>query len=259
MTTAVVVQARMASTRLPGKVLLSLAGRTVLSHVLARCHAIANSDVVCCAVPDCRGSDPVAEEAERCGAAVVRGSESDVLGRYRQAAEEVRAKVVMRVTSDCPLIDPAVCANVIALLENEDADYACNNMPPSFPHGLDCEAFTRAWLERAAHMADRPSEREHVTPFIRNHPEAKKVNLTCPDSGVADHCWTLDTEADWRFMEALFARLSDGPGGWPWRVPLGIVAADPELAELNAGQDRDDGLKRSHSVDREAEFDRADA
>ena len=123
MTTAVVVQARMNSTRLPGKVLLKLAGRTVLSHVLARCDAIGNSDVVCCAVSDCKESDPVAAEAERCGAVVVRGSESDVLGRYRQAAEEVRAKVVMRVTSDCPLVDPEICSRVLELRAKEEADY----------------------------------------------------------------------------------------------------------------------------------------
>ena len=238
MTTAVIVQARMRSTRLPGKVLMNLAGHTVLSHVLARCAAIASADVVCCAIPDGGECDPIAAEAERCGAVVVRGSESDVLGRYRQAAQAVGVQVIMRVTSDCPLIDPEVCAKVLALRARENADYACNNMPPSFPHGLDCEAFTRTWLERAAREAHLPSEREHVTPFMRNHPEARKVNLTCPEPGVAGHRWTLDTPVDLTFFEALFARLPNDPTTWSWRVPLAIVAADPELAGINAGDSR---------------------
>ena len=121
--TAVIVQARMASTRLPGKVLLPLAGTTVLDHVLTRCAAIGNSDILVCAVPDTPDSDPVAEEAmrigARTGALVFRGSESDVLDRYYRAARFADADIVLRVTSDCPLIDPAVCARVIDLLTDE--------------------------------------------------------------------------------------------------------------------------------------------
>ena len=232
MTTAVVVQARMASTRLPGKVLLSLAGRTVLSHVLARCDAIGNSDVVCCAVPDCRESDPVAEEAERCGAVVVRGSESDVLGRYRQAAEEVRAKVVMRVTSDCPLVDPEICSRVLDLRAKEEADYACNNMPPSWPHGLDCEAFTVEALNRASREARTPYEREHVTPWLRSHPDIRRVNLDGPEDDVRSMRWTLDYPEDLEFLTALFARL---PKGFPgYREVVAVLEKKPEITAINA-------------------------
>lgn len=247
--TAVIVQARMGSTRLPGKVMLDLAGRTAMSHVLERCAAIEGTDVVCCATaaaPDC---DPIAAEAERHGAAVFRGSEQDVLGRYYQAAQMLEADVIVRVTSDCPLIDPAICASVLCLRAEEDADYACNNMPPSWPQGLDCEAFTFAWLERAARQASKPSEREHVTPFIRNHPEARKVNVQGPGGDVAAHRWTLDTDADLRFLRAMYERLPGGPEGWRYEVPLAIVEAEPALAEMNAGQDRHEGLKRSLAED----------
>lgn len=232
-TAAVIVQARMGSTRLPGKVLMQVGGTTVLDHVLTRCQAIAGTDVVCCAIPDSADSDPVADEARRIGVEISRGSEHDVLDRYWRAARALKADVVMRVTSDCPLLDPAVAAEVLALCAREGADYACNNMPPTWPHGLDCEALTFAWLERAARAATAPYDREHVTPYVRNHPEALKANLPCPAGGVAKHRWTLDTPADLEFMQELFPCLPAGPAGWDWRVPLAVVEADPALARVD--------------------------
>lgn len=247
--TAVIVQARMGSTRLPGKVMLDLAGKTVLAHVLERCAAIPGADLVCCATVAGPDGDPVAAEAARYGAAVFRGSEDDVLDRYHRAAKEHHAEIVLRVTSDCPLIDPAVCGEVLALRAREDADYACNNMPPSWPHGLDCEAFSFAWLERAASEARKPSEREHVSPFIRNHPDTRKANLPGPGGASVQHRWTLDTPADLDFLRALFARLPAGRESWDYRVPLALVEQDPALAAINAGQDRDAGLKKSLAAD----------
>ncbi|HEX6977955.1 MAG TPA: glycosyltransferase family protein [Alphaproteobacteria bacterium] len=249
MKTAVIIQARMASTRLPGKVLRTLAGATVLAHVIERCRAIRGADVVCCAVSDDRDSDPVAREAERVGAAVFRGSEHDVLDRYWQAANWLGADLVMRVTSDCPLVDPEVCDAVLDLQRSTGADYACNNMPPSWPHGLDCEACTFAWLTRAHREAVRPSEREHVTPFIRNHPEARKVNLPGPGGDAVHHRWTIDHPADFTFLTEIFSRLPPGRGGWHWQVPFGIVSAEPELAMINRGFDRYEGLRKSLAED----------
>jgi len=234
MTTAVIVQARMGSTRLPGKVLLNLAGRTVLSHVLERCDAISNTDVVCCAIPDTGDSDPVAEEAERCGAVVVRGSERDVLDRYRQAAEVVRAKLVMRVTSDCPLIDPEICSKVLALRAKEDADYACNNMPPSWPHGLDCEAFTVEALNRASREAQTPHEREHVTPWLRTRDDIRHANFAGPGHGVEGMRWTLDYPEDFEFLTALSAHL---PGELPgYGDVLAVLERHPEITAMNAAR-----------------------
>ncbi|MEK7245342.1 MAG: glycosyltransferase family protein, partial [Pseudomonadota bacterium] len=192
MTVAVIVQARMGSTRLRGKVLMEVGGTTVLDHVLRRCQAIAGADVVCCAIPESNDSDPVADEARRIGVEVFRGSESDVLDRYWRAARALKADVVMRVTSDCPLLDPAVAAEVLALRSRESADYACNFDKPTWPLGLDCEALTFAWLERAAREATKSYDREHVTPYVREHPESRKANFPCPVAGVAKHRWTLD-------------------------------------------------------------------
>jgi spore coat polysaccharide biosynthesis protein SpsF len=251
---AVIIQARMASTRLPGKVLMDLGGRTVLARVIERARAIPGADVVVCAVPEGAADDPVAAEAARAGAVVTRGSESDVLDRYWRAAQSIGADAVMRVTSDCPLIDPEICGQLIALWREASADYGSINTPPAWPHGLECEIFSFAWLERAAREAVKPSEREHVSPFIRNHPEARQVNLAGPGPQTVRHRWTLDHPDDLAFLRALWARLPPGPAGWSWRVPFAIVEADPALAAINAGHDRLEGLNKSLAQDLRAGF-----
>jgi spore coat polysaccharide biosynthesis protein SpsF len=215
---------------------MDLAGRTVLSHVIARCAAIDAIRVVCCAIPIGIADDPVAEEAARCGARVVRGSEHDVLARYYEAALECQVDVVMRVTSDCPVLDPHLATKVLSMVTEQGADYACNNLPPSWPHGLDCEAFRFPWLQRAFREATLPEAREHVTPYLRNHPEVHRLCLHGPGGTSVNHRWTLDTEADLRFLRALFARLPAGPAGFDYRVPLAIVEGDPKLAAINMGQ-----------------------
>ena len=243
--TGVVVQARIGSSRLPGKVLMAMGPRTVLAHVIERCRAIEGSDVVCCAVPEGAADDPVATEAARAGARVFRGSPSDVLDRYAGAAAMLGLEVILRVTADCPLIDPALCADVLALRRRGGFDYACNNDPPSWPHGLDCEAITADWLHRSACEASRPWEREHVTPYVRSHPGASRANLPMPGAGASHHRWTLDNQRDLAFFHALWPRLPAGAEGWRWQTVLAIADADPALCALNAGQDRYEGLKKS--------------
>jgi spore coat polysaccharide biosynthesis protein SpsF (cytidylyltransferase family) len=233
-TTAVIVQARMASTRLPGKVLLPLAGRSVLWHTLTRCAAVTGADLVCCAIPDDQSCEAIAAEAERAGAVVTRGPEADVLARHLAAATETGADIVLRVTSDCPVIDPGVCAAVLQARADAGADYACNNMPRRWPHGLDCEAFTRAALERAANNAGAPGDREHVTPWLRRDASVSRVHVPGPDAALARHRWTLDFTEDYRFFEALFAHLPPPPHIARFDEILAIVEAHPDIAALNA-------------------------
>lgn len=249
MKTAVIVQARMGSTCLPGKVMFNLEGKTVLAHVLERCMAIDGASVVCCATVEGAEGDVIGFEAERCGASVFRGSEHDVLDRHYQAAQALDADVIMRVNSDCPLIDPQICQRLLRLHFEEATDYACNNMPRSWPHGLECEVFTFEWLERAAREAKKQPEREHVTEYIRSHPDAHKVNLPAPDGVASHHRWTLDTADDFRFLRALFERPPQGPKGWSYQVPLALVEADPALAAINAGSAQSSNLLESLSGD----------
>lgn len=230
----VVVQARIASTRLPGKILQPLGSTTALGQVLRRCAAIPGIDGVCCAIPDTPGHEPLAIEARRHGVAVHAGPEDDVLARYHGAALQERADIVMRVTSDCPLIDPEVCGAVLALRGDAQADYACNNMPPSWPHGLDCEIFTLDALERAAAAAKPGPEREHVTPWIRTAPGLKRVGLAGPGGGIVGERWTLDYPEDLAFLQALFAVLPSESAGW--REVVAALDANPPIRAINAAR-----------------------
>jgi spore coat polysaccharide biosynthesis protein SpsF len=230
--TAVIVQARMGSSRLPGKVMKMLGGRTVLHHVLDRCRAIPGADVVVCAVPDEAASAPLEAVAVECRAEVFRGSESDVLDRYLGAARSVDANIVMRITSDCPLIDPQICGEVLVMRRQENADYAANNMPRSFPLGLDAEAFTMAALEEAGVKAAEPYDREHVTPWLRRAEHMKRVNLACGNAALARHRWTLDYPEDLAFFRAVFAALPAGSPGHMADV-LAVLAAQPDIAAIN--------------------------
>jgi spore coat polysaccharide biosynthesis protein SpsF len=227
----VIVQARVGSSRLAGKILLPLGNGSALVSVLTRCARIAGIDAVVCAVPDDVSSEPIEAVARSCGAVLFRGSERDVLDRHHQAARKMGASVVMRVTSDCPLIDPALCGEVLAALETTGADYVCNNMPPLWPHGLDCDAFPAEHLARAAREATSAYDREHVTPWLRRH--LRTVNLDGPGGGLEHHRWTLDYPEDYALFRALWDVLGERAGeASPWEC-VGALAAHPEIVALN--------------------------
>lgn len=232
--TAIIVQARLASTRLPGKVLLPLAGESVLHHVIKRCAAVEGADLVVCAIPDDDACAQIADEAARAGAEVTRGSEHDVLARYLDAARALDADVIMRVTSDCPVIDPQACADVLRTRAETNADYACNNMPRRWPHGLDCEAFTRPALERADGAATAPGDREHVTPWLRRDASVSRIHAPGPDAKLARHRWTLDFPEDYAFFETLFAELPPPPHIASFEEILAIVDTHPKISALNS-------------------------
>lgn len=224
----------MGSSRLPGKIAKDVGGRTVLDEVLRRCRAIKGVDVVVCATTTHPDDDNVVVAAERAGAIAVRGSVHDVLARYTLAATTVGADIVMRVTSDCPLIDPEVCGDVLTLLAEKRLDYACNNMPPCFPHGLDCEAFTFDALSRADREARDDYDREHVTPWLRRHPDLKRGAVEISDLQVKDHRWTLDFPEDFEFFKAVFEKLPAPPALPNWREVLRLLDLHPEITVLNA-------------------------
>lgn len=233
MTTAAIVQARLGSSRLPGKVLLDLGGKPVLRHVLERCAQAPGVDVVVCAIPDNADNEPLAAVAEACGTLLFRGPETDVLDRYLGAARMSRADIVMRVTSDCPLIDPEICGKLLALRAETDADYASNLTPRSFPKGLDCEAFTTARLEEAASFAFMHDDREHVTPWFRRAPHISRANLFSGDESLAGLRWTLDYPEDLEFLRAVREAL---PASSPANLAevLELLRSNPEINAIHA-------------------------
>jgi spore coat polysaccharide biosynthesis protein SpsF (cytidylyltransferase family) len=171
--------------------MLSLGGEPTIRHVLRRCKEIPGIDKVVCATP-VEKSLPLRKEALALGVTVVQGSEHDVLGRYRKAALLVNADIIMRVTGDCPLIDPEICGRVLSLME-DGVDYASNVLPRCFAKGLDCECFTVEALERAHKEADDPYDREHVTPWMQRNLYC--VNLDVNSSSEERLC--LDDLSDY--------------------------------------------------------------
>jgi spore coat polysaccharide biosynthesis protein SpsF len=238
MTTAIIVQARMGSSRLPGKVLLDLAGRPVLAHVLERCAAIPGGDTVVCAIADGPDARLIAGVAKDCGAQIYLGDEHDVLSRYQGAAQMVGADVIMRITSDCPLIDPQVCGTVLDLLLSSEAGYASNLVPRSYPKGLDCEAFTREVLDQAASLAGPGPDREHVTLWMPRSDTVRRANLSSGRAELTAQRWTLDYPEDLEFLRALAAHLpADRIAGL--EEVLAVLAGYPEIFDINAHLPRD--------------------
>lgn len=234
MTSAVIVQARFGSSRLPGKILEPIMGKSALLWCLERCRNIPGVDMVVCAIPNGHEDDPVAKEARAAGFYVTRGSTTDVLARYAKAARDVDADTVMRVTSDCPFIDPGVCGQVLALLGGPDVDYACNNMPPRFPHGLDCDAFPAALLFEAERLAHDPYEREHVTPWLRRHRRLSKACLRGPGGGLERLRWTLDYAEDLEFFRRCVEAFGPDAENASAAELAALCLRRPDLVAINA-------------------------
>ena len=217
MTTACIVQARLGSTRLPAKVLLPLpTGRTVLGEVLWRCCQIPGVDTVVLAVPDTPENFFLANAMGRLDLPKtlieVAGPEHDVLARYAKAAEAVSADVILRITSDCPLLDPGVCGELLMLRDRTNAGFASNSWPArSYPQGYDCEVFTRDVLERANREAAIPAytiqdrqDREHAgCGWMKRQPDIKKALLKAMVDRSSERI-TLDTLADYVHIWAVF-------------------------------------------------------
>lgn len=235
--TVAIIQARMGSTRLPGKVMKTLAGRTVLAHVAERVRLCPLVDEVIVATTTSAADDVIVGECARLGVRCFRGSEQDVLSRYHAAASQALADVVVRVTADCPLFDPLLLEQMLrqfrdARAAGEPLDYLSNTLERSYPRGLDAEVFTFAALERAHREARLPAEREHVTPYLYRHPERFQIRGVKSERDLSRHRWTLDTPEDWAFISALFEQL--GAGRFGTRAVLEFLERRPDLVALNA-------------------------
>lgn len=243
MRTVAIIQARMGSSRLPGKVLEDVEGRSVLAHTVRRAQAIEGVDRVVVATTRSELDDAVVAECERLGVGWGRGSEDDVLERYVDAARASEAELVVRITSDCPLLDPVESAKVVAALHaslasaeaRERADYASNTIVRRLPRGLDTEAFTREALERAHRTATTPREREHVTLTMYEHPaDYRLLSVVTRERDASSHRWTVDTAEDLRLVREVMARLVPVHGhSFGLSEVLSLVEREPWIAELN--------------------------
>lgn len=236
MNTVIISQARMGSTRLPGKVLRMAAGKPFLQHHLERLHRVRGAQAVWVATTVLPQDDPIVELCAAVGVPCFRGSEDDVLSRYHGTACEAAAQVVIRVTSDCPLIDPAIVDTVITRLLTDPArpDYVSNTLVRSFPRGLDCEAFRFEALEEAHRLATRSEEREHVTPYIYWRPERFRIQQQVSPVDLSRNRWTVDMPEDEELVRRLLeaALRVDPRFGLP--ELLTVLAEHPDWPLINA-------------------------
>ncbi|MDA3936693.1 MAG: glycosyltransferase family protein [Actinomycetota bacterium] len=232
--TIIIAQARMSSTRLPGKVMADLGGKAVVDRVVARARASRLADDVLVATTTDATDDVLVEHLEVSGVGYVRGSLDDVLARYIQAAEKSRAQTIVRVTCDCPLIDPEVIdAAIAAFGESPEVDYCSNVLRRTYPIGMDVEVFSRQVLERAHADATLLGEREHVTPYIYQHPELFRLrNVEAPDwAKWPELRLTVDEDADIEVLREI-VRLVPAESGL--RHILEVIRAHPNVAAGNA-------------------------
>src|ERR1700678_1836070 len=222
----------MGSTRLPGKVLEDIEGKTMLARVVQRLSRSKLINEVLIATTDGPLDDAIVEECRRCSVQVFRGDERDVLDRYFRAAQLSKAEAVVRITSDCPLIDPEVTDKTIAAFLNEMSDYASNCIVRTYPRGLDTEVMTARALERCWRTANQPYERTHVTPYIYEHPGEFKILSVTGEEDFSQHRWTVDTPEDLEFVRAIYARLKDHDD-FLWPDVLALLDRVPALLELN--------------------------
>jgi spore coat polysaccharide biosynthesis protein SpsF len=223
----------MGSTRLPGKVLMDLGGASVLERVVRRLERAKRIQEVVIATTVSPADDFIVRACDSIGVASFRGSENDVLDRYVQAASQHHATAVIRVTSDCPLIDPALVDEVIELFLAEQVDLACNTLPRTYPRGLDAEIFSMETLQRAEEFSDQPHHREHVTPIFYERRDLFRVASTRSREDFSHHRWTLDTPEDLKLIRAIYEEFANRDD-FSWREVIALMQRNPDLARINA-------------------------
>jgi len=241
----VIVQARTGSTRLPNKVLLPLNGHSVLEEVIERVKKAKLIDSIVVATTMKLSDLKIVQKSIQANVHIYCGSELDVLDRYYQASRIMKADHVVRITADCPLLDASIIDRVISTHINSNSDYSSNVSPPTFPDGLDVEVFTFASLFQAWTNAKLPSEREHVTPYIRNHAELfKQINIKA-DNDFSSKRWTLDNSEDYKFLTKLFQSAKKKNSLQRFTDILKILEKYPELEKINQNIERNLGYKKS--------------
>ena len=235
-----IIQARMGSTRFPGKVLETICGKAMITHVIERTKEAKRISQIIVATTSSEKDDRLVREVEQIEViSVFRGNEEDVLERYYRAAQQNGAEVIVRITSDCPLIDPAIMDRMIEvyvkrITERTPVDYLSNTLVRTFPRGLDAEVFSLNALERAFHEAKKYYQREHVTPYIWRHP--RKFTLECfkNNEDLSFHRWTVDEKEDLQLIREIYRELYGEGRCIHFKEVIDLFTRRPHLCEINA-------------------------
>ncbi|MBF0485505.1 MAG: glycosyltransferase family protein [Candidatus Omnitrophica bacterium] len=247
---SVIIQARMGASRLPNKVLLPLAGKPVLEHVIRRCQHAKRVDQVIVATTIDSKDLAVVNFVSHLGVGVFCGSVNDVLDRYYQTAKLFQLQHIVRITADCPMIDPDIIDRVIGEYFTSSADYATNTLQLTYPDGEDVEVFSADILHRAWGNAKMLSEREHVTPYIKKSDAVRKVNVLCENDHSSQR-WTLDEPRDYEKLSAIYDALYQKDAFFSMKDVLEFLDEHPGIDRMNDGIIRNEGYQKSLAQDRE--------
>jgi spore coat polysaccharide biosynthesis protein SpsF (cytidylyltransferase family) len=252
MKTLAILQARTSSSRLPGKVLRPILGEPMLFRQIERIRRARRIDRLIVATSIDRSDDVLASECAIRDIECTRGSLTDVLDRFVCGARAYGPDIVVRLTGDCPLADPELIDAILVRFEVGDLDYLTNADPPTYPDGLDVEAMKFSGLLVAHHEAKLPSEREHVTSFLRAHPERFRLgNLRSPHDLSAMR-WTVDEPQDFEFVSAVYEGIYPGKPNFTTADVMEFLDANPQLQLINSSIERNEGLKKS--IQKDAKF-----
>lgn len=243
-----IIQARMGSSRLPNKVLKKLCGKPMLQHIVERVQKCKYVDHVMVATTAQKADNAIEELCQRIRADYYRGSENDVLDRYYQAASKYQPKNVIRITADCPFIDPMLIDEIIKKHETGNYDYTSNTLVETYPDGLDTEVFKFTALMEAWKEADLASEREHVTPYIKFKGQFKRYSVERSPS-LADKRWTVDTEEDFAVATQIYEALYEQDRIFLTSDILKFLEKHHEIEELNENAVRNEGYLKSVAND----------
>ena len=245
-----IVQARMASTRLPGKVMTKISGKNMLWHVVKRVQYAKKIDDIVVATTSLKEDEKILKLTSEMGVKSYAGSEDDVLDRCYKAAKKYHADIIVRITGDCPVMDPHIVDKVVQYFLENRYDYVSNTIKPTYPDGLDVEVFSYNALEKAWKEAKLLSEREHVTPYFKKHPEKFRVGNVENDVDLSHLRWTVDENKDLEFIKEIFQRLYNKKSIFFMEDILQLLEEYPELKEINAEFKRNEGYLRSLKKDK---------
>lgn len=249
MNTLAIIQARCSSSRLPGKVLLPLAGEPLLYRLVERVRQTRLVDHVVVATSEEPSDEPLAEMCRQKGIACFRGPLDDVLERFYLAASGYSPEAVMRITGDCPLFDPDLADEMIARYREDDYDYASNDIVSTYPDGLDLEIIRFSALRQAWEKAVLPSEREHVTSYVWNRPEDFRILDILSHEDLSSLRLTVDEPRDYEVVSRIFNRLYPGNDRFRLDDILRLLREDPQIMDINRGIVRNEGYALSRQKD----------
>lgn len=245
-----VVQARMSSSRLPSKMMMSLSGRPVIEQVFRQLSFSKKINICVLATSVDSSDNELYQWAVRNEIPCYRGSLDDVLDRYYGAVKNFDADIIVRITGDCPLIDPEIIDKVIELHLRSGNDYTSNANPPTFPDGYDTEVFSFASLEKAWKDAKLVSEREHVTPYLKKHSEIFKLGNYASEKDFSGFRTTLDNKEDYKLISAIYEKLYKENDFIRLENVVKFLSENPDLADLNSHIKRNEGYKKSLDKDK---------